>query len=99
MRAAYKSDIAGIVYRRSEKLVGNQFLIATYAPPYQKAGVVPSLRISACALCVATARELFVIGRATFGGCAVLNADALSRKLLLPQKQTKCRSECAPDIR
>ena len=33
---------SGIAYRRSEKLAGNQFLIATYAPPCQKAGVVPS---------------------------------------------------------
>jgi hypothetical protein len=50
MQAAWKSDIPGIADRRSEKLAGNQFLIATYAPPCQKAGVVPfeifSLRAS-----------------------------------------------------
>jgi hypothetical protein len=36
MQAAFKSDISDIAYRRSEKLVGNQFLIAAYAPPCQK---------------------------------------------------------------
>ncbi|MGA7407463.1 MAG: hypothetical protein WBW67_22135 [Pseudolabrys sp.] len=50
MQAAWKSDIPGIADRRSEKLAGNQFLIATYAPPCHKAGVVPfeifSLRAS-----------------------------------------------------
>jgi hypothetical protein len=32
MQAAWKSDIPGIADRRSEKLAGNQFLIATCAP-------------------------------------------------------------------
>ncbi|MGB6793907.1 MAG: hypothetical protein WBE53_21180, partial [Pseudolabrys sp.] len=66
MQAAWKSDIPGIADRRSEKLAGNQFLIATCAPPCQKAGVVPSLRISACAHPFVTARKVFVKGASNF---------------------------------
>jgi hypothetical protein len=42
-RLDFSVRLVGPVTRILPVLVGNQFLIATYAPPYEKAGVVPSL--------------------------------------------------------
>jgi hypothetical protein len=55
--------------------------------------------VSACALYFTTAREFFVIGAPTFGEHALLIADALSRKSILPQNKTKFRNGPQPDIR
>ena len=86
MQAAQKTGIPGIAYGQYDQLLKNQFLIATYAPPYQKAGVVPSLRIAACSRHFMTAREFFVIGASNFWRMHCIKRLCAFKKIDLTRK-------------